>query len=168
MLGQGKCICRWPSASSHQSYNICPIVIFRTRQTFSIQLKSYGIWFRCRRLKTHSHDVLHSILQVGPNSIAARDGRIREGDRILQVRYSHHPIPLLSLPLTWKPRYSRGAAFVSQQVGLFIFNGWTLNEEVTPSVVVRGMILPPPGSSAPRVSSRRPRGAPQIFFMAPV
>lgn len=27
-----------------------------------------------------------SILQVDPNSIAAKDGRIREGDRILQVR----------------------------------------------------------------------------------
>lgn len=29
---------------------------------------------------------LFCLLQISPNSIAARDGRIREGDRILQVR----------------------------------------------------------------------------------
>lgn len=29
---------------------------------------------------------VYCLVQVDPNSIAARDGRIREGDRILQVR----------------------------------------------------------------------------------
>jgi hypothetical protein len=36
---------------------------------------------------------MFSLLQVDPNSIAAKDGRIREGDRILQVCGVVHLFP---------------------------------------------------------------------------
>ncbi|MEQ2315340.1 PDZ domain-containing RING finger protein 4, partial [Ameca splendens] len=38
-------------------------------------------------------DVAIYVSEVSPNSIAARDGRIREGDRILQVKYFHSHQP---------------------------------------------------------------------------
>lgn len=35
-----------------------------------------------------THKQIHILFQVNPNSIAAIDGRIRKGDRILQVQVS--------------------------------------------------------------------------------
>lgn len=45
--------------------------------------------------------VIHCVFQVDPNSIAARDGRIREGDRIIQVGRPSGPRLGLSLGSHW-------------------------------------------------------------------
>lgn len=49
------------------------------------------------------HDA--SALQVNPNSIAAKDGRIREGDRIIQVSGFVQAVRagLTMAPLPWPP-----------------------------------------------------------------
>lgn len=43
-----------------------------------------GPWEACR-VHACRVCVVHCVFQIDPNSIAARDGRIREGDRIIQV-----------------------------------------------------------------------------------
>lgn len=80
--------------------------------------------------------LFHLPSQVCPNSIAARDGRIREGDRILQVEdggllnTNSHPTS------------------VSQHERPFVFHGRALRKKKkvgghAPSVNIRGGEMPP-------------------------
>lgn len=85
-------------------------------------------------------------------------------------RYSRPscPILLFSLSPTWTlpPFILREFPQASpSKWAPFIFNGWTLSEEVTPSVAVRGIILPSPWLfySASQ-QQRRPRGAPGFLW----
>lgn len=54
-------------------------------------------------LVTHSELTCPCVFQIDPNSIAAKDGRIREGDRIIQVGQlsTRGLVPCLSLKSTF-------------------------------------------------------------------
>lgn len=63
-------------ASSARGPEVVSFSLFGNEQLYRTFLKY------CPR---KSSDLCLVLLQVNPNSIAAKDGRIREGDRILQV-----------------------------------------------------------------------------------
>lgn len=113
-------------------------LLFKSLTSSDVTVLRLGHW-------TSSFFLFHLPSQVCPNSIAARDGRIREGDRILQVQYdggllntnsheSQQLNPVLTHPTS-----------VSQHDGPFIFHDRALERGGMPPLWILEVEKCPPG-----------------------